>query len=186
MSAHSVSVVIRGKDLKKYESQLTDILNKGFVYNWFYGSDVYVTDEEITITEETKNCEFKKLINAITKGMPEVEEVHYALAPYWKYQDIYPDYCDDEFGYWTKNKEWRKAVFGDARMKWSLYNAAQWFIEKEFDKARERCADELEPDEECDNDNWMVISEAYNSVCTAISDAFSNHTYPFGFNMVKV
>lgn len=186
MSAHSVMVVIRGNDLKKYESNLDEILNKGFKFKWFYGSDVNVSDTEITICEETKNCEFKKLIKAITKGMPEAEDAYYAVAPYWKSQDIHPDYCDDEFGYWTKNKEWRKKVFYDGRMKWSLYNASSWLIEQEFDKAREICADQLEPGEECDNDNWMVISEAYNGVCNAIINAFDNHEYPLGFNQVKV
>lgn len=182
MSAHNIFVEIKGHDLKKYEPELVKILNKGFHFDWFFNTEVTVTDDCIRIWEETKNCDFKKLVSAVNKGMPEADEVYYHCEPYWKNQAIHYDNLDDEFAYWTSNKEYRSVIFGDKRMKWASFEPCEYFIQQKFDKWRKELNAEPEVNtddfgDEVAEDSYEVIAEVYDEVVSDLTEAIDKHTY---------
>lgn len=168
MSAHEVNVIIRGKSLSKYEDKLEEILNKGFDYEWYHGNEVCVSDDEISIMEETKSCDFDKLVDVIKEGMPEAEELIYHVAPYWKSEVISEDGCDDEFAYWTKNSEYSKEMFEDGRKHRSHYKPTKSYICEVFEDVR----DSIGEDDSI---------EVYDRVKDAFFNSILKHEYPINF-----
>lgn len=181
MSAHEVTVTLIGKNLTKYtEVEVSDIMNKRHAFDWcFYETGEYlgITDNEIHICMNTKNCDIEKVIKNVKTYMPEVESVRYWCKPYW--MNTIPCGTEIEMFFWTKNKELRKECFYDARISKSAYSVIQQYWEDAWERTYKRyCEDNdieyiklkdrnepdfIDEDGEFDSDTyWEYVNDRYD------------------------
>ena len=167
MSVHTVSLILKGTDLNKYDDEsLQKILNKGFKYKWYYGkeqAESFNNNTEINFCTETKNSNFGKILKAVRKLMPEVTEVYYHVKPYWTNgpscevdEETGKRSCfnyDDEIDYWTNDQEKKNKLYDNKRWAAVRLYPSRWLFKELFEKW----------DDDIDEVDSAIINTAYDA-----------------------
>lgn len=177
MSAHEIYAVMKGKNLSHYtEEGLLSILNKGFKYPWYYqGDELSISDDEIYIYTENKNNNLQKLIKNIKENMPEVDELLWEVKPYWA--DPSTDEFQTELAYWTKNEEYKKAIYWDKRWGAIYLIPHNYDITKAYEQAKANLGDDMD-------EGWLG-SDTHDLLVDKFFTELRNHKSP-GYYQEKV